>query len=124
MLDLTDKELIAAAASVLLPALIALVQRPTWSSRARALVAYGVVFVWTVFALFFTNEQGPLAGWRDWARLLLACGVVAFTTYLTFWKATGLAQRIEAMTSPPSRARAALAWEADVKARPPRDEED
>ena len=121
-MQLTDRELIAALTSIILPLIISLVQRPTWSSRTRALVGFGGIFLWTVAGTVFVGDGVPQSvDWRSWVRLLLVNALVAYGSFQFLWRQLGVTQSIEAATSPPSPARDALAAEAERKATPPRD---
>jgi apolipoprotein N-acyltransferase len=119
--EVSDKDLIGAVGAFLLPLLIALAQRPTWSDRRRAVVGFAIVFAWTLLVFFFVGGDAPLAtDWRAWLRLALVNFVTAIASYQGLWKQIGWAQRVEGATSPPSGARSTLMREADRKERPPR----
>jgi hypothetical protein len=86
----------------LLPPLIAFIQRPGWSNRARAIVTVvvcvAVGFVGTYLEGDGLQWDGDLVG--ACLRVLLA----AQATYIAFWKPTQVAPKIELATTP-SRAR-------------------
>lgn len=122
---MTDKELVAAIGALVGPAVIALVQRPTWSPRRRMLVAFLVLLAWTLLVFFFLGgATPPWEDWRAWLRLLLINIVVVASSYQWIFKQLGLSQWIEARTSFPQNATeragvAALDNEVDKKASPP-----
>lgn len=124
MVGLNDRELWAAVSTLVLPLIIAVVQRPTWSDRARAVVAFVAVFVWTCLGVLYVGDGVPQSvDYHTVMRLLLTNFLVSWATYSALYKPTGIAQRIEAMSSPNSVAQRELLAEAERKATPPRDEE-
>jgi hypothetical protein len=101
MMGLNDRELVTALTSVFLPIIIAIVQRPAWSDRRRAIVAFGLILLWTLGGVIYLGEGVPQSvDWHAWLRLLLVNALTAYTVYQNLYKATGVAQRIEAATSP------------------------
>lgn len=121
-MQLNDRELVAALTSILLPLVISLVLQPTWSDRLRALVAFLCIFIWTVLGVIYVGEGVPMrVDYHAWIRLLLVNALTAYTMYQNLYKPTGLAQRWEAKTSPPSEARERLIDDAERKAQPPMD---
>lgn len=121
-MQLTDKELLAALTSLILPLIIAAVQRPTWSDRRRAVVAFVCIFAWTFFGVLYVGDGVPqTVDWRAWIRLLMVNAVTTWTTYQMFYKPTGIAQQVEAMTTPGrSAAKLRLMQEATRRTTPPR----
>lgn len=122
---LTDAELAAAAGNTLLPLLIAIIMRPTWSEKTRALVALGVTLTINVLVrLALTAATDLPHDWQAWLRFLLMCAVVSAVSYVALWRETGLTQRVEAATSPKRTRREIVAVmdlreEAARKASPP-----
>jgi apolipoprotein N-acyltransferase len=118
---MSDRELLAALTTIFLPLLVAVVQRPTWSDRRRAVVGFVAVFLWTLLGLIYVGDGLPTAvDWRAWVRLLLTNALMTYTAYQHLWKPLGWVQRMEAMTSPPSVARNGLLREAERRERAPR----
>lgn len=84
-----------------LPPLIAVIQQPKWSDKARA--------VWTVGTCLVA---GAVTTWLQHGHLYLdqhlfssmaTIVVAAQATYRNFWKPTGAAPAIESATSPHKR---------------------
>ncbi len=98
---MTDRELVAAIGALIGPGVIAIVQRPLWSARRRAVVAFIIMLAWTTLVFFFTGGEPPaVTDWRAWLRLLFISIVGTFTSYQGLWKQLGWAQWIEARTAP------------------------
>lgn len=121
MLGLNDSELITAASAIILPLIIAIVQRPTWSDQTRAIVGFVGVFLWTLVGVLFLSEGNPLTyAWQSWLRLFLGVFVTSYGAFLGVWKPSGVTGRIEVLTSPRSPARAQLKAETTRRSNPPR----
>lgn len=117
-----DKELLAALTVLALPIVISLILQPTWSSRRRVTVAFVVTFAWTLGGAFFVNDATVPTAW-DWRSVvrLLGLNVIGASVIFRQLQSAGIIQRIEAATSPASRARRLLLNEADRKESPPMD---
>jgi len=123
-------ELYSNVLAAVLPLLIALVQRPTWSSRRRAIVAFLTVWLFTtgfqVGAVALGGGLDAPARWpvpsevAGFIRMLVVNLVIVATCYKSLWTPLGVAGSIETATSPPSRARTALELETERLVTPPR----
>ena len=101
MLPLTPEELVAQAFAVLLPLVVAVIVRPTWSERTRALVAFAVTVVVAAMTRLALMQVTDLPrDWQGWLQFVMVTLVISAVSYQSFWKQTGLVQRIEAGTSP------------------------
>ena len=80
----------------LLPHLIAVIQQPTWSQRARVIVTSVVCVLFGGGTAYF---NGVLDNWHDVVGSILIVGVAAITFYNNLWKQTGIPQSIERATS-------------------------
>jgi hypothetical protein len=126
MFSLTDEQLAAQLFNLVLPLVVAWVLRPTWSDRTRAVTAFAVMLVAVALVqLALVNLAEVPNHWQSWLRFILTSLVVAAVSYQTFWKSTGLVQRMEAMTTPAwtagqRAAKARLLAEARRKAMPPK----
>ncbi len=131
-ISMQEKETLAYFVSGVLPVLIAVFQQPTWSDRKRTLFAlafvWGVVFLWWLYMWISEASLGALTLTvpvvLQLGRMLLGSLVVALTTYRGIWKQTGVAQRVEAATTPDKTdaqidAKDALLDEAKRKETPP-----
>lgn len=78
-----------------LPPVLAVVQQSKWSSRLRAVVAFGACAVAGAGVAYF---QGDLTGKR-FVEAGLVVLVTAVATYRNFWRPTGIAPGIEAKTN-------------------------
>lgn len=122
MFALTNEQLMAQLFSLVLPLVVSMFLRPTMSDRRRALISFAIMLVAVVLVQLALVQLADVPNdWQSWLRFVLTSLVVAATSYQTFWKSTGLAQRWEARTSPPSEARERLIDDAERKARPPMD---
>lgn len=124
MMPSSDRELLAALTVLALPIVISLILQPTWSSRRRVAVAFAVTFLWTIGGAFFVNDATVPTAW-DWRSVvrLLGLNVIGASVIFRQLQSAGIIQRIEAATSPPSRANERLIDEAERKERPPMDPE-
>lgn len=82
----------------LLPTVIAVVQRPTFSKRVRTVITASFCAVGGAGTAFFNDEFVA----RDIVTSILIVGVSTITFYNGFWKTTGITPAIEAKTSPDS----------------------
>ena len=86
---------------VLLPPVIAVVQRPGWSNGARSVVT---VLICTVVGTMTAWLSGDLSlPGHSVQEILGAIAVVivaAQTTHRNFWKTTGISGAVESATSP------------------------
>jgi len=91
---------------VLLPPVIAVVQRPSWSNRLRSVVT---VLICTAVGGMTAWLSGDLSlPGHSVEEILGAIAVVivaAQTAHRNFWKTTGISDVIEQATSPASAAR-------------------
>lgn len=81
---------------VIAPLLISVVQRPSFSSGARAVIAVvsaAVIGLLTVLAAGTFNPE-------DWLTTAAVVLVASHTAYEGFWRPTGVAPAIEEKTSP------------------------
>lgn len=89
-------ELAALIVGALLPLGIAVIQQPKWENQIRAIIT----LVACVIAAVITAEvSGELTG-KTVAEIGILILVTAGTTYKTIWKPTGIAGKIESITSP------------------------
>jgi peptidoglycan/LPS O-acetylase OafA/YrhL len=81
----------------LAPIVIAWVQQPKWPGWLRAVVT--VVFCLVVG---FVNvwQNGDLSKASDWVAAVGLIFMAAITAYKGFWKPTGIAPKMELLTSP------------------------
>jgi hypothetical protein len=93
---MTDAQMWALVVGALLPPLIAVAERPTFPSWARAAIALvvsavaGFVTVWIA---------GDLNGKSVTSAILLTL-IAAVSSYESLWRPTGIAPRVELATSP------------------------
>ena len=80
----------------LVPNLIAIVQQPKWSARARAIFTSVACIIFGGLTAYF-NGQFNLG---DIVGSILTMGVAAITFYKGLWQPTGVAPKIEQATSP------------------------
>lgn len=81
------------------PIVLAIVQQPSWKQPMRAFVT----FVWALLAGGGTTYfSGEWTGHSFVASVLVVL-VTAISTYVGFWKRTGIAPGIEGATSFPNR---------------------
>ena len=76
------------------PPVLAIIQQGGWSSRVRAVVAFGAALVAGAGTAYF---QGDLTG-RRFVEAALVVLVAAIATYQSFWKPTGVAPAIQKVT--------------------------
>lgn len=95
---MTDLEMWSLLVGSLLPMLVAVIQQPTWPRWFKAVVGIassivaGFVTTWlTADGLLF--EQGMI-------HAMLLTGVASWASYVSFWKPTEVAPKIEDVTSP------------------------
>lgn len=82
-------------AGTLLPLVIATVQQPGWSPRVRSLVTTGLCLV----VGGGTAWLGDALTGQSVVTSVLTVLVAALATYQGFWKPTGIAPTVEALTS-------------------------
>ena len=81
--------------SLILPALISIIVRPTWSNPVKLLTAFGVSVVAAFLQVLF--EDGcSITCFADLTKTLFRTFTLVMTSYAAFWRMTGLAQQIEA----------------------------
>lgn len=93
---MTNLALWSLLVGALTPLVVAVVQQPKWTSRARAIVAVISSIVLGTGTAFF---NGTLTGTTIAASVGTVL-VTALTTYRNLWVPTGLVPAIEAATSP------------------------
>jgi hypothetical protein len=79
-----------------MPLLIAVVQRSTWTQTVRALVMAVSSIVAGGLTAYFAGDLNGV----DVTTTILLIGVTAIASYKGFWSPTGVAPKIEAATSP------------------------
>jgi len=79
---------------LLLPLIIAVINRTTWTAPLKALVALLVCVVAAAGDLYFKGQLSTGA----WAANAVAIFFVVVTAYVGFWKPTGIAESIEKRT--------------------------
>lgn len=85
-----------AMAAVVLPPLIAVINRRYWTPQLKGLAA---LFVCMAYALLVVVLRGPV-DFRDWRNTVLVVAGVAFGFYKIWWQPSGIAPAIEATTTP------------------------
>ena len=89
-----------ALAGLLAPFLIALINRPTWSSLRKQNVALGVSVLLGVVGLFLAGAfTEPITEPAAWGVALLAVIGASQTIYTLLLKTTGVGDRLEALGS-------------------------
>lgn len=86
-----------AMAAVVLPPLIALINRRAWPAQLKGIVALAVCAAYTLLVLWL---RGPV-DWANWRDLLLVVAAGAFAAYRLWWQPSQIAPAIENATSPP-----------------------
>lgn len=101
MPSLTNEQIIGALMATVLPLVISVVQRPTWSNQARTLAAFALtlLFVAVTQVAFIATRDTPNT-WQSWLQYLLFCVALTATSYVAYWKPSGVAEMVEAATSP------------------------
>jgi peptidoglycan/LPS O-acetylase OafA/YrhL len=92
--DLAMWSLLVGAA---LPALVAFVQRSTWSKRTRAIV--GLVSSVVAGGVTTWLTEGDALWEQGMAHAILLTAIAAWGSYTALWKPTGAAAAIEAKTN-------------------------
>lgn len=86
----------SALVGFLLPLVVAVIQRPSFSKRMRTIIG----IIGSVVAAFFAAwAQGKL-NWEGWATSLIFISLTSWTSYLAVWVPAGAAAWVEAKTSP------------------------
>lgn len=88
---------------ILLPLVIAIVTRATWSSRLKTVVMLVFVLVTTVIAELFAGRLQQPDGWRGLIASVLVVFLLTVTTYRHVYKPAGVTTRLEALTTPAPR---------------------
>lgn len=97
----------AAAVGLVLPVLLAVVNRRDWQPGTKAGVMLAAVGVSTVVTMLITGVFVPedVRSWRAWLSSALVCFLTTTAVYRSVYKPSGVTDRIEAATSPaPKRA--------------------
>jgi hypothetical protein len=94
--DVSNLDMWSALVGFLLPPVVAVANRPTWPSWARA----GVTVAGCVLAALGTAWLNGTFDGGDLTRSALVVGFAAFGTYRAFWHPSGIAPAIEKATSP------------------------
>lgn len=97
---MNDLQLWATLVGFFLPVVVAFVQQPKWNENARAIVTFLVCVIAAGGTAYF---QGVLTG-RRFVSAFLFVLVAALAIYRVFWKPTGIAPKIEEVTSPKPKA--------------------
>lgn len=85
-----------AMGALVLPPIIEGVNRTGWPSQLRGIMAW---LVCGVYALFVAWVRGPI-NFADWRTTVLSTAAAAFVAYNMFWKPSGIAATIRAITTP------------------------
>lgn len=94
----TDLGMWSLLVGVLLPGLVAVVQRQTWSNKTRVAVGVGASAV-AAFGTTYLTEGDAL--WdQGMLHAFLLIAVAAWASYQSLWKASGVGPAIERATSP------------------------
>lgn len=97
---MTDTDIVNVVTGSLLPLLIAVIQRKSWSDQLRFTVALVVYVATATFsALFLGDVGGNGLDWRGWIRAFAPIFIAAVTSFQLVWKRT-LASTIERATTP------------------------
>ena len=109
MTDFASMDLLTLWAAVvggLLPLLLALVNRRTWSSGIKQGVMLVGVAIATVGTMVIGGKFLPddLYSWRDWARVAFVVYLMTVAAYRANWKPSGVTDRLEVAQILPRRA--------------------
>jgi len=85
----------SAVVGFFLPAVIAVIQQPTWSQGVRAAVTFLVSIVAGAGTAYFTGDLNGV----DWVSATLIILVSAISVYKGLYQPTGIAPKIETATS-------------------------
>lgn len=97
---MTDLNMWAMIVGFLLPPIVAVIQRPTWTASARTVITALVCLVVAFVTVFL---QGNVHSGRQLVTTALLVLVTSIATYRGFWKPSGVAPVIERATSPKAR---------------------
>lgn len=86
---------LAALVGFLLPLAISVIQQTHWSDKARSIVAAVIIVIATTITAWANGDLD----WDNWAAALITIYTLSQVAYYTFWKKTGIAQKIEKATS-------------------------
>lgn len=84
----------------LLPAVLSFINQPGWSTQLKA----GLAFAASLGAAAVTTYLEGGFGGGDYVTAIIATLVAAQATYQGFWKPTGIAPKLESVTSPRPKA--------------------
>lgn len=89
-------ELWAAFVGLILPLVIAVINRRAWSSGVKAMVAFACVLISTAITLLISGALIPGdQTWRNWLAALLIVFLMTKVSYDAIWKPTSVTDRIE-----------------------------
>jgi len=92
---MNDTEMWALVCGFFLPLGIAVVEQAKWSKTVRAVVAF---IMCGAAAAVTVAIAGDLTG-KAWVSTSLIVVVAALATYAKFWKPTGIAAKVEELTT-------------------------
>lgn len=79
---------------VFLPLVIAVVNRQSWGAPLKALAALAICILAAAGDVYWKGQFSV----SNWAETTLAIFVIVATSYVAFWKPTGLADAVEKRT--------------------------
>lgn len=95
-IQLSGAQQLMMAVAVFLPLLIAIINKYTWPSEVKAIVAFGVCMIVGGIFLFFDGRFNL----QNIGLTLGSCFIVAATFFARFWNPMGTAPTIERNVNP------------------------
>jgi len=95
---MTDAQMWSLIVGFLVPPFLAVIQQPGWSDGLRAVVSFVVAILVALGTVYFAGNL-DFGHEKAWISAILLVFVTAIATYRDFWKQTGIAPTIEAITS-------------------------